>query len=93
MATKYVPVGTSATIVHQLAPGESGRIHCPRQSGVVVYLSNNASVTTTTGFPLGPSSSIEWRNGPGAVYGITASGACTLVVDSAVSSSSGSPVF
>lgn len=93
MADQYVPVGTSATVIHQLAGGETLKIHNPHIEGVTVYISNNSGVTTTTGFPMGAGSDIIWRNGPGTIYGITAAGASTLRLEASVSSTSVSPVY
>jgi hypothetical protein len=80
-APQSVPVATSATYVQTAAAGVQYQIM--NVGTVTAYISNNAAVSTTTGFPLTPNSFINWYSGyqlGGAIYAICAVGGTTLNV-------------
>lgn len=53
-----VPVASAATII--CSPGAGVQFQIMNVGNAVAYISNNSSVTTTTGFPLTPGSFINW---------------------------------
>lgn len=77
----FTNVSTSAILLK--APGLGEQIRLQNVGQVTVFVSSNASVTATTGFPLTPGSEIRWFNGYNGgftVYGITSSSASTISI-------------
>lgn len=74
--TGQVPVTGAATQIVAAYPSRSG-ITIVNTGGVTVYIGENATVTTATGYPLAASASVSFST-TGAVYGITAGTAATV---------------
>lgn len=79
MASKNSNAGASAVLLHQVGSNVE-HVTIENFGSNVVYISNNAAVTTTTGFPLTAKSKITWYSAVGSVYGICATGTSRVQV-------------
>lgn len=79
-------VATTATLIATPFPGGNFEIY--NVGTVTAYISNNASVTTTTGFALTPGSHVQWfqpynyttASTPTTCYAICVTGGTTINV-------------
>lgn len=85
MPQKNSSATSTAALLHTVSNLTSEHVTVENFGTNIVYISNNSGVTTTTGFPLTPNSSITWHNAVGSIYGITASGTARIQITANVS--------
>lgn len=68
-----VSVTTAATLIRPSAAGRANVMVKNNDPALVLYVGFDSSVTTATGFPIGPGEAVWWGDYTGAVYGIAPS--------------------